>query len=229
MSKVTKIFKNIAALPASIRLNFKYLPWRQAIRLPILIYGGRMKLAGGGRLQIDSANIRTGMIRLGAGDVGIYHGRGFRLDIRGELVFKGRCHIGKESAIGVACGARLELGDNFIATYGFRLACYDRITFGRDCLVGWNCLVYDTDFHRLEDIATGAAVSDESAPITVGDGCWLGAECRLTKRASLPPMTTLAAGTRIAAPLRVEPGSVVANEIRTRVVRTGVRLDRRSV
>ena len=70
MNKIIKAFRFLApllnprALFATIFFNFYYLPFKQAILLPIWIYRPHfIKL--GGVISIECNNVKPGMIRLG--------------------------------------------------------------------------------------------------------------------------------------------------------------------
>lgn len=47
-----------------VRFNFHYLPWRQAIKLPIILYKPKFRVLKG-TVKINTEHIRTGMIKLG--------------------------------------------------------------------------------------------------------------------------------------------------------------------
>lgn len=55
----------------SIFFNFHYLPFRQAIKLPILLYKPKF-ISLKGRVIISASHVKTGMIILGKLNVPIY-------------------------------------------------------------------------------------------------------------------------------------------------------------
>ena len=56
----------LRAIISSLYFNFKYLPFNQALKLPILLYKPYFKELKG-KVVIDSSNIYFGMIRMGFG------------------------------------------------------------------------------------------------------------------------------------------------------------------
>ncbi|GEM_PF-2289783 len=73
ISKIVKgVFKvGITNLPKTLYFNFKYLEFSQAIELPFFVSREVCLLSAAGKVSIAS-NLRTGMIRIGFGDVGIF-------------------------------------------------------------------------------------------------------------------------------------------------------------
>ena len=79
----------------TIFFNFRYLPFNQAIKLPILLYKPKF-LKLNGSIKISSP-IRTGMIRLGWPIVpSLYPNDGIVIEIRekGSIIFEGNVKIG---------------------------------------------------------------------------------------------------------------------------------------
>ena len=62
--RISTLFRLLRSLPASVYFNFHYLPLRQAVKLPIMLYKPRF-LELKGTVRIEGDNIRTGMIQLG--------------------------------------------------------------------------------------------------------------------------------------------------------------------
>lgn len=69
--KIRNVLRLIRALPASLRVNFRFLPFRQAIKLPIIIYKANLAKMGHGKIIVNS-HIRFGLIKLGYNQVSIY-------------------------------------------------------------------------------------------------------------------------------------------------------------
>ena len=77
------------ALIPSVIFCFWYLPFKQAIKIPIIVYCPRI-FKFGGRVIIDSDKIYFGMIRLGLFITNQYPNAGIRWYNKGTIVFKGR-------------------------------------------------------------------------------------------------------------------------------------------
>lgn len=81
-----------AFLP-SIYFNFRYLPFKQAIKLPIWINKPHLH-AMKGKIIIDAPFVKTGMIHLGGFGGHMYPNNGIHItQWGGKIIFKGRCYI----------------------------------------------------------------------------------------------------------------------------------------
>ena len=89
------------------------------------------------------------MIQLGKPTVSIFPNNGIIWDNKGCISFLGNAHIGNNSSISTGNTGMIEFGNNFRATTTVRIISYDKITFGKNCLIGWDCLFTDTDFHFI--------------------------------------------------------------------------------
>ena len=101
----------------TLYFNFKYLPFRQAIKFPILVSRRVRVRCAQGSITIKS-KIYPGMIRLGMDSCGIFDNKRSRSiwQVRGGVLFEGSCFIGHGSKISVAEGAILSFGNNFTCT-----------------------------------------------------------------------------------------------------------------
>lgn len=191
-----------------IRFNFKYLPFKQAIRLPIFLYKPKFRHFGGGKVIIDSPIIRAGMIRLGHLTIGIYRNEGVIWDSTGTVVFKGKTIIGSGAAINLTPSGLLIFGDKFIANANVKFVCYNKIEFGYSVNLGWDVTVIDNDFHALKNVITGRKMNP-SAPIFLDDYTWIGHHCLVTKGTKTPKRLIVSAGTKLAGRYRCGENTIV--------------------
>lgn len=174
MNFIQKIWKQrwiLRSFFSTIFFNFYYLPFKQAIHLPILLYKPKfIKLSG--QIVINCDKVHFGMVQLGRPMVPIYPNNGIIFqNVNGLISFKGGCRIGSNSAISVNKGAKLEFGENFTATSTIKLVCCKAITFGSQCRLGWDALVLDSSFHPLYDLEKEKFKPSFGA-INIGDSNW---------------------------------------------------------
>lgn len=181
----------LRSLLFSIYFNFHYLPFMQAVKLPILLYRPKLfKLKG--KIIIDSLNVRFGMIQLGNYLVSIYPNSGIVYENHGgTIIFKGSCVIGNNPAISVGEKARVIIGDKFSATTTFKLVSYYKICFNDFVSIGWDCLFMDTDFHKMTKIDGG--YTKGYGEIIIGKNNWFGSKCCILKRTVTPDFCTISA------------------------------------
>ena len=137
------------------------------------------------------------------GSYGCYRGINSILSFgqHGILVIHGRTAFCTEFKISI--NGILDLGENFDANNGFNCICKDSITFGKDCLLGWDVTVIDSDGHP---IYIDGMLSSEKAHISIGDNVWLGAKTTVLKGTQICDNSIIGFGT-------VASGKYVNNSI----------------
>lgn len=197
MSVLSKILENrwlFRAFIPSLIFNFRHLSFKQACRLPILLYKPRTGKCSG--RFVFNCPVRFGLVTMGTNCVSIYPNSGISLENRGTIVFNGKLSVGNASAISVGkCGV-LEFGNNIAVTADLKLACFDAIEIQDNVLIGWSCMLTDTDFHRLK-YTDGRESSKGYGKIVVGKDSWIANGCKLYKNAVVPPHCVVGADTII--------------------------------
>lgn len=177
----------------SFYFNFHYLPFKQAIKLPVILFKPKL-LKCKGEVILDSEIIKTGMIQLGEHLVSLYPNKGLVWENHGgKVVFKGNCIIGNSSAISIGEKGFCELGNNFRATTGLKLTSHCHIHFGEDVLIAWDVIIMDTSFHRLKD-REGNFKNTGYAPIYIGKNNWITTRCMILNGTKTPDYCTIGAG-----------------------------------
>jgi len=178
---------------SSIYFNFHYLPFKQAIKLPIVLFRPKL-LKCSGKVILESDTIKTGMIQLGEHLVSLYPQKGFVWENHGgNVIFKGSCIIGSSSAISIGEKGSCLLGNNFRATSGLKLTSHHSIQFEENVLVAWDVIIMDTSFHRLKDRA-GNFKSKGYAPIHIGKNNWITTRCMILSGTQTPDYSIIGAG-----------------------------------
>lgn len=188
MNIYKKIWTNRSILRSilySIYFNFHYLPFKQAIRLPILLYKPHFRLLKG-HVVIDCGHIRTGMVRLGFRTCGVYPNTGITWEnLGGTVVFQGKCVIGNDTFLSFGRKTNVIFGDDFRNTAGLKLVSSIGITFGKKVSLGWGTLIMDTNFHPLFDMVK-KVFKKASGPIDIGDYNWFGTGCKIMHSVKTP-------------------------------------------
>ena len=186
----------------SLRFNFQYLSFADAIRLPILVYWKTRINCLKGSISIQGP-LSFGQVRIGDPRIGVqdhkYSRTVWQLCEGGQIVFNGGANLGRGSRICVEEGATLCLGDRFSITGDTTILCHKSIVFGEDCLLSWDVLVMDTDWHRISD-SQGMTFNPDKA-VSFGDHVWIGCRSTVLKGAKIPSGCVIAAGSIVAKPL----------------------------
>jgi acetyltransferase-like isoleucine patch superfamily enzyme len=187
MSSIKKIKELLKiSIIKTIYFNFHYLPFKQAIKLPIFLYNPKLKLMNG-TVKIEAEKIKPGMIRMGKWIVSLYpnYKQGIMWEHRGVCIFNGKVQIGSGSAISTGLKGKIIFGNNFEATSTFRIASYKQIIMGENCSFSWENIVVDTDFHETIDVTTNKR-SNPVKPIIIGDNNWFGIRTMILKGTETP-------------------------------------------
>lgn len=188
MSKLKKFFCFLQFLPWTLYFNFHYLPFKEAIHLPILLY--KPKLLNCNGLVRILGGVKFGMIRLGFMQASIYPNNGITWENRGTVIFNGSAIIGNSSAISVGKNGHLIFGNRFRATTALKCVCYNKVNFDSDVLIGWDCTISDTDFHTLQyNDNTTRGFGD----IFIGHNTWIAMQSLILKGSKTPPYAVVAA------------------------------------
>ena len=202
MSVLSRLFSSRrVAWIKTVVFNFHYFPFKAAIHLPVLVYR-RTQLSQMGGEIIISVPLKRGLVKLGAQELGTQDGYYSRTiwEVSGRLVINGTVGIGRGSRISIANGATLTLGDKFVITGNSTIICQKEIIFGSDCLLSWDVLVMDTDFHHIYDEEENIVNSPKA--IVIGNHVWIG--CR----------NTILKGVSIADDIVVAANSLITREIK---------------
>ena len=180
---MNKLFITLLSIPKTFWVNLRYLDFRQAIKLPIIVsYDTSFKVRRG-ELCFECP-IKMGMIRIGFHEVPACHRERTKFCVDGTLVFKGEAHIGNGSSIYVSKEGFMELGDDFKISASSSIICYHEIVFGRNIQFSWDCLVMDSDTHTIYDELGNCYNLDK--PISFGDNIWIGCRSTILKGSFIP-------------------------------------------
>lgn len=193
----------------TLYFNFHYLPFSQAIKLPIILKKVRF-VSLKGEVIIQSDKIKTGMIRIGGmGRNNWCQDPISKLDfIGGRLIFYGESIFTSGVHIRVHKDALLEIGDMTGSTSNLNLLCYYHVKLGNSVKLGWDVTMMDTDYHPIVDLYSGRP-SKIYASIIIGNNCWIGAKVFIRKGTKLPDNTIVSSCSVLDRKYKIAPNSVL--------------------
>jgi acetyltransferase-like isoleucine patch superfamily enzyme len=89
----------------------------------------------------------------------------------------------------------LEIGDGSVLDSGVELIAWTHLSIGRNCYLGWDVLVMDTDLHGTQ------GREPVNRPVRIGDNVTIGARAIILK------------GVTIGNNARIQPGSIVTRDV----------------
>ena len=180
----------------TLYFNFHYLPFREAMYLPVFLSRNAKLRCMKGSIEICGSR-RPGMIRLGAAEIGIYDMKHNRpvWENAGKVVFKGDAVIKYGAKIIVGEAGTLKVGKNFRISSGSSVICYQSVEVGDDCRISWDSQIIDTDFHRVYDLESNHI--NPNKDVKLGNNCWIGNHCLVQKGTRLADMVVLSSNSMI--------------------------------
>lgn len=194
MKRVIKFFR-------SLHFCISYLPFKQAIKLPILVEIpiDVIKCQKG---QIVLNDYSFGAVRLSADSSSYIPNYTSKLYIRkgGLMTFEGKAKIGAGFSIAVSENGNITFGDNFYCNKNVYFKCTQnsQLKFGKECKVGWACEFTTSDGHELYK---NNKVSNIDSSVIIHDHCWITSHCLIGK------------GVRIASDCIISKGAIVTKSI----------------
>lgn len=178
MGKLIRELLHISIL-ASLHVNFRVLPFHQAVKFPILI-ARHVKIDG--KLSKDAiklnGRIRPGQILLGfGGSVNSLYTRTRRsylsISGTGQIVFEGTARFSPQFTL-IAKDATLKIGTDFSCNNGSMIICNCAITLGDNCMLGRDIEIRDSDGHYIiEKYENQEIIKPNERSITIGNHVWI--------------------------------------------------------
>lgn len=182
----------LLSIPKTIWFNLKYLPLKQAVRLPVWVHWNTHVRVQRGGIVLKGL-VTLAQVRYGFHEVPVMNFKdqsSIIIDEGGKLIFEGTAHIGKGTKINVSGGV-LTLGNDFKVSASTQINCYHKITFGKDIQFAWDCLVMDSDTHKIFD--ENDYRINEDKEIILGDSIWIGCRSTILKGSVIPSNTVIGA------------------------------------
>jgi len=220
--RIRQLLKELRYILPTLYFNLRYLPLRQAWRLPIVLYRPHLvKMKGSVRLEPADGRIRHAMVQMGFRHAMIYPNSGVTWENNGgTVIFRGQFVIGNDTYLSFGPETTVDFGDDITNAAGMKLVSLRAITFGCHDRIGWGCLFLDSNIHPLYDMQKERYLP-ASGPITIGDHNWFGADCRVLQGTTTPERCIFAMGTTVTRGSTLKPYCVMGGSP-VRVLRENV-------
>jgi acetyltransferase-like isoleucine patch superfamily enzyme len=188
----------------TIWVNFRYLPFRQAIYLPILLHShSNVKILRGGE-TIWKCPIKFGILRIGSRSANIvdYISVHTTVQITGKLIINGNVWIGAGCRIFSHKSSILTIGNNVKITGNSFIDCHKKIYLGNDCMISWNCQFIDSDYHKIIDNSSKQLNLNRN--IIIENNVWIACNCIILKGTHIASGSIIAAGSVVSKNLNKE-------------------------
>ena len=180
----------------SLFFNFKTLPFKYAIKMPILIYGPCKIYWLLGTVEIKSKDIHYGMIKLGKNNEffnGIDGSSFIYIQKKGKIIFDGPCAISNNYKIKVGSNAVLHFGKNTFFGSGVKFVCSKEISIGDYTRCAYESQLVDTNSHFVFN-GEKKTIGRRDGIIAIGTYNWIGNRTTITKGTKTPDYTIVGSG-----------------------------------
>lgn len=178
----------------SLFFNLYMLPFKDGIKMPVLLARGTHLFSLEGRLKL-LAPASFGMIRFGYINEDFVPAKkhGINLCIKGTLCLGKWCRFSPGTTLRIYSTGTLTFHDNIAVGFGTKFFCMDNVDIGSDTRFGFEVVVTDTTFHYMRDCVTQTTYP-LTAPVKIGNHNWIGARSYLMKGCTTPRYTIISAG-----------------------------------
>ena len=180
----------------TIYFNLKHLPFRQAVRFPILV-ARNVSVNDCKSAEFEfMAGVRFRLATIGFARQA-NKGAPSALHLNGKVIIRGLgVHsFGAGCCVTVKEGAVLDVGDNFLCTGETTINVEKSITIGDNNLWSYNNMVMDNDGHKIYD-SEGMRIN-EPREVVFGNHIWMGCGCIVLKGSMIADNNIIAAGSTI--------------------------------
>ena len=191
--KMQRLFAFALGLPNTLIFNFRYFPFLDAIKLPVLVSHRVWLMDMSGTCELGV--VRTGVVKIGFGEVAIFDWRNSRTiwQVPGHVRFRGKARIGHGSKISVE--GELTVGNGLIITAESAIVAHRSVTIGSDVLISWDVLIMDTDLHDIFDRED--KLINPNQPVSIGNKVWIGCRALILKGVEIANGAVIAANSTV--------------------------------
>lgn len=204
----------------TIWFNLRYLPWKQAKHLPIIIYDS--KVYGKPKVQLNTPDLTRGMVRIGRQGKNLWNNNSLSSLTfwdGGKIIFKGSAKLTRSVHLRVLNSGTLEIGNNFYTSSNLNLHCAQSVIIGNNVTLGWDVMLMDTDYHKYWEEERNR-LATHIKRVHIGSNCWIGSKTIITKGTHIENHTIVGAGSVVSG--NFDKSNVIIKGNPAVIVREGV-------
>ena len=131
-----------------------------------------------------------------------------------RLILSKNVRIASHSVVSATNGGKIEIGEGTGIGQNNTIKSQNEIKIGRDTIMGPNVLIYDHD-HKYSSKEGVLKRQFTTAPISIGNNCWIGANTVILKGTTIGDNTVIGAGSVIKG--NIPPNAVVVQKRQTEI------------
>lgn len=207
----------------TLYLNFRSFPIKQAVRLPIFVYGWPKFFTLLGCMECRDV-CKIGMIKLNQTNIGAPSnpGCGTAINNWGKIIFHGPCDIYTANKINTHRFGVLELGANTKIMHHVNITAHNKIFIGANTWITHRCQILDSNFHYVANFIN-QTVARYHKPIYIGKSCWICNSSTISAGAKVPDYTIVASNSLVNKDFSDIPPESIVGGIPAKFVASGYR------
>ena len=176
----------------SVYFNFRYMPIKQAIYLPVWITT-KVRVNHLKRNQIIIKKMKFKTIQLGVDGSPGMQGASTVLCLcsNSKLIFEGSAIIAIGTVLRCDYDAIIRFGNNFYCNCNCFLRSTNQISIGKDCSFGWNVILNTSDGHCIWH---DNQLIPKDGPINIGNHVWITPNSSFVKNSGVNDGSIVAQG-----------------------------------
>ena len=207
----------------TIYLNFRSFPLKQAIRLPMFVYG-RPRIYGLSGYMFIEGKVKTGMIKFNVVKCGAPSNMSIQSEIynNGIIIFKGNGYIGTGTKINTGHNGTFILGKDFKIADMCNIGIFSQISIGEKTRIAHRCQILDANYHYVANF-NKKIIPKWYSPIIIGNGVWVCNSTTITGGSVIPNYCIIASNSLVGKDFSNEsessliggiPAKLIANNFR---------------
>ena len=217
------LYKNWFNPLVTVYVNFRSFPIKQAIKLPVFVYGWPRIFSLYGCMECVGI-CKMGMVKINQTVDGAPSHTGVSSEINnwGKILFHGSCVIYTANKISTSTKGVLELGADVKIMHHCNITAYKFVSIGDRCWITHRCQIFDSNFHFIADFKKGT-VRRYSKPIVIGKSCWVCNTTTIAAGAWISDCTIVASHSLVNKDMREVPPESVIGGVPAQCLRSGMR------
>ena len=205
----------------SLWLNFRALPFKQAVRMPIIV-SWNTKIKSVGKIifpgKVHPAMLIMGIIRLPSLET---YREPTIFTNKGTFIVNGNVKLHPGVKLSIYRDATMSVGNRVGFGANMKVVCTNSITIGNDVRVSWFSQIFDTDFHFLYNIEKDKYYPNKK-PITIGNNVFIGNNCTIAKGTVLPDGCVVSCVSKVAGDFSKEGENLLISGNPAVIIKKGV-------
>lgn len=202
----------------TLYVNLKCFPLRQAIKMPLFVYGWTRIYSLYGSMECIGT-CKCGMVKFNKTDPDApgYASADAELNLWGKIQFMGSARILAGTKVMVGDNGVLRLGDDVRIMSQSNVSVYKSVSIGEHSRIACRTQIIDSNFHYIADFEK-REVRPISKDIVIGAFCWICNSSTLSGGTKLPNNSIISSNSLVNKDFSMEPLGVVIGGMPAKVL-----------